>query len=304
MAEQTTNYKLIKPMLADEPDITAINPNWDTIDSELKGLHANATISSAGLMSAADKTKLEGIATGATANTGTITGVTGGNGLTGSGTSGSVTLNVGAGTGISVAADSVSAKLRSTTALTRDSAAATETANRVYPVAVDKSGYLAVNVPWTDTDTTYTLSSFGITATAAELNKLDGVTATTTELNYVDGVTSNIQTQLNNKPDTNTTYSISKTGSTITLTGSDGSTSSVTDADTNTTQFTITADASDDDVVVLSGTNGTNKVTYSASHAKKGPSTTASTTKGATANATISGSGATGSIKVPKVTVD
>lgn len=48
-----------------------------------------------------------------------------------------------------------------------------------------------------DTDTKYTLSSFGITATAAELNKLDGVTATTAELNYVDGVTSNIQTQLN-----------------------------------------------------------------------------------------------------------
>lgn len=49
------------------------------------------------------------------------------------------------------------------------------------------------------TDTTYTLSSFGITATASELNKLDGCTATVTELNYVDGVTSNIQTQLNGK---------------------------------------------------------------------------------------------------------
>ena len=48
-------------------------------------------------------------------------------------------------------------------------------------------------------DTTYTLGSFGITATASELNKLDGVTATTAELNYVDGVTSNIQTQLDGK---------------------------------------------------------------------------------------------------------
>ena len=52
------------------------------------------------------------------------------------------------------------------------------------------------------TDTKYTLSSFGITATASELNKLDGVTATTTELNYVDGVTSNIQTQINNLKNT------------------------------------------------------------------------------------------------------
>lgn len=43
------------------------------------------------------------------------------------------------------------------------------------------------------------LSNLGITATAAELNKMDGITATTAELNYVDGVTSNIQTQLNGK---------------------------------------------------------------------------------------------------------
>ena len=48
-------------------------------------------------------------------------------------------------------------------------------------------------------DTTYSLSSFGITSTADEINKLDGVTASATELNYVDGVTSNIQTQLDNK---------------------------------------------------------------------------------------------------------
>jgi len=39
----------------------------------------------------------------------------------------------------------------------------------------------------------------GVTATAAEINKLDGLTATTAELNFVDGVTSAIQTQLNAK---------------------------------------------------------------------------------------------------------
>jgi hypothetical protein len=39
----------------------------------------------------------------------------------------------------------------------------------------------------------------GVTATTAELNLLDGVTATTTELNYVDGVTSGIQGQLDDK---------------------------------------------------------------------------------------------------------
>ena len=40
-----------------------------------------------------------------------------------------------------------------------------------------------------------------VTATAAEVNILDGATLTTTELNYVDGVTSAIQTQINNKYD-------------------------------------------------------------------------------------------------------
>ena len=39
----------------------------------------------------------------------------------------------------------------------------------------------------------------GMTASTAELNVLDGITATTTELNYTDGVTSNIQTQLDGK---------------------------------------------------------------------------------------------------------
>ena len=39
----------------------------------------------------------------------------------------------------------------------------------------------------------------GVTSTTAELNILDGVTSTTAELNFVDGVTSNIQTQLNTK---------------------------------------------------------------------------------------------------------
>lgn len=38
-----------------------------------------------------------------------------------------------------------------------------------------------------------------LTATAAEINVLDGITATTTELNYTDGVTSSIQDQLDSK---------------------------------------------------------------------------------------------------------
>jgi hypothetical protein len=45
--------------------------------------------------------------------------------------------------------------------------------------------------------TTLDINGTQVTATAAELNTLDGITATTAELNHTDGVTSNIQTQLN-----------------------------------------------------------------------------------------------------------
>ena len=65
---------------------------------------------------------------------------------------------------------------------------------------------------------------------------------------------------------------------------------------------TITADATDDKVILLTGTQGSNGVSYDAKHDKRGPAGGA--VKGATADAAISGYGATGSIKVPKVTVD
>ena len=45
-------------------------------------------------------------------------------------------------------------------------------------------------------DAGFKIGGVAVSATAAELNLLDGVTATTAELNYVDGVTSDIQTQL------------------------------------------------------------------------------------------------------------
>ena len=81
------------------------------------------------------------------------------------------------------------------------------------PAAGAANRYLRSDGTWAvppDTNTTYTLSSFGITATAAELNKLDGVTATATEINYLDGVTSNIQTQLNGKAASSHTHAASQ----------------------------------------------------------------------------------------------
>ena len=60
------------------------------------------------------------------------------------------------------------------------------------------------------------LVNFGLTATAAELNTLDGITASTTELNYTDGVTSAIQTQLNSKQATLTGAATSIASSNLT----------------------------------------------------------------------------------------
>ena len=60
----------------------------------------------------------------------------------------------------------------------------------------------------------------GVTATAAELNILDGVTVTTAELNYVDGVTSNVQTQLDAKAPTASptfTGTVDMSGATVSL---------------------------------------------------------------------------------------
>ena len=70
------------------------------------------------------------------------------------------------------------------------------------PSAGAATRYLRCDGTWQvppDTNTTYTLGSFGVTATAAELNKLDGVTTTAAQLNYLNTLTSNVQTQLNGK---------------------------------------------------------------------------------------------------------
>lgn len=70
-------------------------------------------------------------------------------------------------------------------------------------ITVDSSGNVSVN----DYSHNHTVSNISdLTATASEINVLDGITASTTELNYTNGVTSNIQTQLNSKSDTEHTH--------------------------------------------------------------------------------------------------
>lgn len=89
------------------------------------------------------------------------------------------------------------------TKLNASSSDATATTKGVIQLTGDLGGTAASpTVPGlagkANTSHTHTLANItDVTATAAELNKLDGVTATTAQLNYLVGVTSSIQTQLN-----------------------------------------------------------------------------------------------------------
>ena len=67
MATKTTNYNLTKPSGSENADIDVINANMDTIDSALSGKASTsvATTSANGLMSSTDKSKLDGIESGA-----------------------------------------------------------------------------------------------------------------------------------------------------------------------------------------------------------------------------------------------
>lgn len=49
------------------------------------------------------------------------------------------------------------------------------------------------------TEGSWKVGGAAVTASAAEINKLDGLNASAAELNHTDGVTSNIQTQLDSK---------------------------------------------------------------------------------------------------------
>ena len=174
--------------------------------------YSAATTSAAGLMSAADKSKLDAITASADA-------VSFARSLTSGTKIGSITIN-GTPTDIFAPTNTdthhtakliagASATATANAAASNGSAylniienGAVRSSHKIVgsggtTVTTDANGVITIKS--TDNNTTYTLSSFGITATAAELNILDGVTVNATKINYLTDVTSNIQAQLNGK---------------------------------------------------------------------------------------------------------
>lgn len=131
----------------------------------------------------------------------------------------------------------------------------------------------------------------GLSKNLSQANLQEGEMAFTTDTKKL--YISNTDEPINN----NTTYSLSKSGSTITLTGSDGSKTSVTDADTNTTYNAATTSANglmtSAMVTKLNGiAEGANKYTLPTASSTLGGVKTTSTvtsTSGLTACPIISG---------------
>lgn len=158
MVDNTTNRNSIQLKAGSNMAISAVN--GVVTFTATNTTYSAATTSAAGLMSAADKTKLDSIATGANNYTYTLP------------TASSSTLG-----GVKT-----TSTVTSTSGLT------------ACPIINGVPYYK-------DTNTTYSLSSFGISATA-------------TELNYCAGVTSNIQTQIDNlktSSDTKVTNTVATT---------------------------------------------------------------------------------------------
>ena len=156
------------------------------VDSKLSGksdtshTHTNAAQSVNGFMSSTDKAKLDGIAAGA--NNYIHPTSSGNKHIPSGGSSGQILRWSADGTAVWGNDNNTTYSQATPSVLGLVKIGYTENGKN-YPVELS-NGQMFVNVPWTDTK--YSLSSFGITATA-------------TELNYCDGVTSNIQNQLNAK---------------------------------------------------------------------------------------------------------
>ena len=227
-------------------DITALGiPAQDTT-------YNAATTSAAGLMSSADKTKLDGIAAGAQKNT--ITGVKGS--AETSYRTGNVNItaaNIGLGNVENKSSETIREELTKTNITTAlGYTPPTQDTNTTYGLSLVGDtlslveGGSTKEITISTNDTTYTLTQDSTdghkitltpstgdaqTITIPDNNTKYGLNITGNRVSLVEGGTTTSVTV----PDNNTTYSISNNGSSITLTPSSGNAQTITVPDTNTT---------------------------------------------------------------------
>jgi hypothetical protein len=170
-----------------------------------------ASTSAAGSMSAADKTKLDGIATGA--NNYTLP-----------------TATSTANGGIELFSDTVQSVA---------SNAVTTTTSRTYGIQLNSVGQAVVNVPWSDTNTTYSKA----TSSALGLVELGSDTIQTVAANAVSTTASRsyaIQLNANDQMVVNVPWSDTNSGGTVTSVGGTGTVSGLSLSGTVTTSGSLT----------------------------------------------------------------
>lgn len=236
--------KLLDDLSDDVDDLLNFMNNVNNLTSPAEP-SVNGEGGSNGLMSAEDKEKLDGIASGAQINqnafsnitinnttiaadskTDTLTLIAGNNvTLTPDNSNGTVTItaidtinsgtvtNISTGIGLDggpiTSTGTVKVKLKSETTLS-EQAVINETANKTYAVRTDSDGYLAVNIPWTDTTyNTATASTNGVGGSNGLMSATDKE-----KLNTLPNIVSLTQAQyeLLNPPDASTLYIIIEGG--------------------------------------------------------------------------------------------
>ena len=231
MSTKTTNYELVKIDLTDAPpDITAINPNWDKIDTELKAKdtaltgHINTKTNPHGVTKAqvglgnvdntSDANKPVSTATQTALNGKVPTTRT----VNGKALSEDITLSaVDIGAAESTHNHSASNITAGTLPIARGGTSATTAAEALvkFGITVPASTINYLNGVNSNVQTQLTNKQDKITGAATSITSDDlsaskalvstgsgkvGVSAvTSTELGYLDGVTSSVQNQLNNK---------------------------------------------------------------------------------------------------------
>jgi hypothetical protein len=201
-----------------------------------------ATTSAAGSMSAADKTKLDGIASGATANTGTVISVATGSGLTGGTITTSGTLSVDSTVVRTTGAQSISGVKTLGNSFTGTSGTSTIITSEVIAGALPSAPLLATGLSVTATGNSVDFhSATGIIAKAVGglsndaivaygldgvfIAASDGSTGKSLRLKGVSGTSATTTLQTNSATSSSITVTLPSTTGTLALTGAFAATS-------------------------------------------------------------------------------